>query len=155
MREREPLSMVLIDVDLFKLYNDTYGHLRGDSCLKQIAESAMDVVTRPGDVVARFGGEEFAIVLPNTVQEGAVKIAEEVCAALRHRNLRHEASPFGLLTISAGCATMIPQMGQRASDLVEIADGALYRAKRTGRNRVCGDRDQKAEIKGQGTAINA
>jgi diguanylate cyclase (GGDEF)-like protein/PAS domain S-box-containing protein len=137
LRERQPLSLVLIDVDLFKLFNDTYGHVRGDSCLKQIAESAMDVVTRPGDLVARFGGEEFAIILPHTDQEGALTIADGVVAALRHRNLRHQASPFGLVTISAGCATMVPPLAMHASDLIELADRAMYQAKRDGRNRVC------------------
>ncbi len=145
MRDRVPLSMVLIDVDLFKLYNDTYGHVRGDSCLKQIAESALDVVTRPGDLVARFGGEEFAIVLPNTSREGAWLVASEICDALRHRGLGHASSPHGVVTISAGCATMIPQLGSHASDLVELADLALYRAKRGGRNRVCASADEPAE----------
>jgi diguanylate cyclase (GGDEF)-like protein/PAS domain S-box-containing protein len=137
MRDRKPLSMVLIDVDLFKPYNDTYGHLRGDSCLKQIAESTTDVVTRPGDLVARFGGEEFAIVLPNTDLPGAMQVAHAVGEALRHRNLRHEASPYGLVTFSAGCATMMPQPGMHASDLIERSDAAMYEAKRAGRNRVC------------------
>jgi diguanylate cyclase (GGDEF)-like protein/PAS domain S-box-containing protein len=136
MRERQPLSLLLIDVDLFKLYNDTYGHLRGDGCLKQIAESAMDVVTRPGDLVARFGGEEFAIVLPNTPNEGAVKVAEQVCGALRQRRLEHRASPLGYVTISVGCATMVPGIGQHSPILIQKADDALYAAKRNGRNRV-------------------
>lgn len=137
LRESKPLSLILIDVDKFKTYNDTYGHVRGDSCLKQIAESALDVVTRPGDLVARYGGEEFAIVLPNTDQEGAVKLGNEVCESLRSRGLKHEGSPYGIVTISAGCATMVPHFGQRASDLIELADRALYLAKRKGRNRVC------------------
>ena len=145
LREREPLSIVLIDVDLFKLYNDTYGHVRGDSCLKQIAESAMDVVTRPGDLVARFGGEEFAIILPNTDRNGAVQIATEVSAALHHRSLLHEGSPYGIVTISAGCATMVPQLGLHASDLVESADHAMYDAKRAGRNQVCASEQQASE----------
>lgn len=141
LRDRTELSMVLLDVDMFKSYNDTYGHLRGDSCLKQIAESALDVVTRPGDLVARYGGEEFAIILPNTDQYGAIKIASEVNDALRARKLIHVASPHGIVTLSAGCATLIPHLGQRTSDLIEIADHALYVAKRGGRNRVCGNDD--------------
>lgn len=142
LRESKPLSLILIDVDKFKLYNDTYGHVRGDSCLKQIAESALDVVTRPGDVVARYGGEEFAIVLPNTDHEGSLKVANDVCEALRSRKLKHVESPHGIVTISAGCATMIPHFGQRASDLVELADKALYVAKGTGRNKACGNKDR-------------
>ena len=136
MRERQPLSLLLIDVDFFKSYNDTYGHLRGDGCLKQIAESAMDVVTRPGDLVARFGGEEFAVVLPNTPSEGAMQVADEICAALRQRRLEHKASPLGNVTISVGCATMVPGLGQHAPVLIQKADDALYAAKRKGRNQV-------------------
>jgi diguanylate cyclase (GGDEF)-like protein/PAS domain S-box-containing protein len=154
LRERTPLSMILIDVDLFKAYNDTYGHLRGDSCLKQVAESALDVITRPGDLVARFGGEEFAIILPNTDQDGALLIAEEVCAALRHRNLAHEASPFRVVSISAGCATIVPQLGRHASDLIEIADGAMYQAKRLGRNQVCGSGRESSGVGVQGSEVD-
>ena len=136
MRDCQALSLLLIDVDFFKLYNDTYGHLRGDSCLKQIAESAMDVVTRPGDLVARFGGEEFAVVLPNTDKEGAMQVAEEICASLRRRRLDHKASPLGCVTISVGCATMVPGLGQHSPVLIQKADDALYAAKKNGRNQV-------------------
>ncbi|MDE3185918.1 MAG: diguanylate cyclase [Acidobacteriota bacterium] len=136
MREHQPLSLLLVDVDHFKPYNDTYGHLRGDGCLKQIAESAMDVVTRPGDLVARFGGEEFAVVLPNTPNEGAMKVAEEICVSLRQRRLEHRDSPLGYVTISVGCATMVPGLGQHAPLLIQKADDALYAAKRNGRNQV-------------------
>jgi diguanylate cyclase (GGDEF)-like protein/PAS domain S-box-containing protein len=146
LRERRPLSIVLIDVDLFKLYNDTYGHVRGDACLKQIAESAMEVVTRPADLVSRFGGEEFAIILPDTDPAGAISVANQVCAALQRRNLSHEASPYGLVTISAGCATLLPKPGALATDLIEHADSAMYEAKRTGRNRVCSYRAQELSI---------
>jgi diguanylate cyclase (GGDEF)-like protein/PAS domain S-box-containing protein len=137
LRDRSPLSMLLLDVDLFKAYNDTYGHVRGDSCLKQIAEAAQDVVTRPGDIVARFGGEEFAIVLPNTDNEGASKVAQGVWEAVRNRNLHHTASPFERVTISVGCATILPSLGRNSIDIVELADKALYQAKRNGRDQVC------------------
>jgi diguanylate cyclase (GGDEF)-like protein/PAS domain S-box-containing protein len=137
LRDSKPLSIVLLDVDLFKLYNDSYGHLRGDSCLKQVAESAMDVVTRAGDSVARYGGEEFAIILPNTGEAGALGVAQEVADSLRARGLRHESSPHRVVTVSAGCATLIPQPDCTADALIEAADRALYRAKRSGRNRVC------------------
>lgn len=137
MRERTPLSVVLIDADLFKAYNDTYGHLRGDSCLKQIAEAIQDVVSRPGDLVARFGGEEFAVVLPNTPAPGAFQLAQDICAVMRGRQLPHPASPIGVVTISAGSATLVPQPGQHAMTLIDCADQALYQAKRTGRNRAC------------------
>ena len=142
LRERSPLSMLLMDVDLFKSYNDTYGHVRGDSCLKQIAEAAQDVVTRPGDIVARFGGEEFAVVLPNTDNSGAMQVADAVCDAVRNRNLHHTGSPYEKITISVGCATILPNLGRNSITLVELADSALYQAKRSGRNRVsrvCGE----------------
>ncbi len=137
MRDGQSLSLLMIDADYFKLYNDTYGHMRGDSCLRQIAESCQDVVARPGDLVARFGGEEFAIILPNTSNEGAIQVANEVCLALRSRKLQHRANLPGIVTISIGCATMIPAMGKHATDLIEMADQALYRAKHYGRNQVC------------------
>jgi diguanylate cyclase (GGDEF)-like protein/PAS domain S-box-containing protein len=137
LRDRKPISMLLIDADLFKSFNDAYGHLRGDTCLKQIAEAALDVVTRPGDLVARFGGEEFAIILPSTANEGAMQVALEICESLRRRKLIHSGSPFGIMTISVGCATIAPKLGQHATDLIEMADKALYRVKRSGRNHVC------------------
>lgn len=136
MREHTPMSLLLIDVDLFKSYNDTYGHLRGDGCLKQVAEAARDAVARPGDLVARFGGEEFAIVLPNTPNAGAMSVAHRICAAVRERNLAHSANPLGYLTISMGCTTIVPVLGQHSVSLIERADDALYEAKRNGRNRV-------------------
>ena len=137
MRERQDLSLLLIDVDLFKSFNDTYGHLSGDSCLKQIAETIQEVVTRPGDLVARFGGEEFAIVLPNTSNQGSLRVAELICAALRDRKLPHISNPTGYVTISVGCATLVPRRGKHAPTLVQMADDALYAAKRAGRDRVC------------------
>lgn len=137
MRTRQPLSLLMLDVDLFKAYNDSYGHQRGDSCLKQIAESCMDVVTRPGDLVARFGGEEFVVTMPNTESEGAMQVAEEICEALRSRRLPHCESPLRIVTISIGCATLVPAFGKHAPDLIAIADHALYAAKHNGRNQVC------------------
>ena len=92
MRDRKPLSLLLIDADFFKSYNDTYGHLRGDSCLKQIAEAAQDVVVRPGDFVARFGGEEFAVILPTTAASGALQLAHDICAVMRNRQLPHSST---------------------------------------------------------------
>jgi diguanylate cyclase (GGDEF)-like protein/PAS domain S-box-containing protein len=135
MRERKPLSLLLIDADLFKEYNDAYGHLRGDNCLKQIAEAIQDVVLRPGDLVARFGGEEFAVILPNTSAPGAFQLAKEVCAMVYNRQIPHSGNPAGIVTISVGSAMLVPQSGQPAAALVDCADQALYEAKRSGRNR--------------------
>jgi diguanylate cyclase (GGDEF)-like protein/PAS domain S-box-containing protein len=137
LRENLPLSLLLLDVDWFKSYNDTYGHPRGDSCLKQIAEAAQDVVCRPGDLVARIGGEEFAVILPNTPAAGAVEVAELICSAVRHRRLPHSTNPLVCVTISIGCSTILPSLGLRASILMHLADKALYTAKHAGRNRVC------------------
>jgi diguanylate cyclase (GGDEF)-like protein/PAS domain S-box-containing protein len=136
-RERKPLSMLMIDADWFKLYNDSYGHVSGDECLKQIADAALSVVTRPGDLVARCGGEEFAVILPNTGNRGAMQVANEISEAVRNRKIGHAASSFGVVTISVGCATVIPRFGQHALELVRLADEALYKAKRMGRNHVC------------------
>lgn len=137
LRERTPLSVLLLDADYFKAYNDTYGHVRGDNCLKQIAEAMQDVVSRPGDLVARYGGEEFAVVLPNTDAEGAEEIAHEICKAMKRRKLPHQENPNGVVTISIGCATVVPSLGQPVSTLIEMADDAMYKAKKSGRNRVC------------------
>lgn len=137
MRDAKPLSLLMLDADFFKSYNDAYGHVRGDSCLKQIAEACMDVVARPGDLVARYGGEEFAIILPETDNAGAVQVGTEICEALCARKLKHASNPAGFVTISIGCATIVPQRGRHANDLIEIADRALYKAKHDGRNQVC------------------
>lgn len=143
MRERQPLSLLMIDADFFKAYNDTYGHTRGDSCLKQIAEAAQDVVSRPGDMVARFGGEEFTVILPNTENNGAMLVGQEICASMARRALVHSGNPYGIMTISVGCATLVPHLGQHAVTLIEMADSALYMAKRSGRNRVCNSNESE------------
>ncbi|HVZ84090.1 MAG TPA: diguanylate cyclase [Terracidiphilus sp.] len=140
LREQLPLSLLLIDVDLFKLYNDTYGHLRGDSCLKEVASATQEAVTRPNDLVARFGGEEFAVLLPNTSNEGALQVAEHVCASIRGRSIVHSGNPPGYVTVSVGCATMVPAPARHSAALIQKADDALYAAKRAGRNRVANAR---------------
>lgn len=137
LRENKPLSVVLTDVDWFKHYNDTYGHLCGDRCLKAIAETLLHVLERPGDLVARFGGEEFAVILPDTAAEGARTVADALFEAVRSRNLAHMESSLGIVTISVGVATCVPQNGDSPISLVDEADRALYSAKRLGRSRVC------------------
>jgi diguanylate cyclase (GGDEF)-like protein/PAS domain S-box-containing protein len=145
LREQSPISVLMLDVDWFKAFNDTYGHTRGDGCLKQVAEAAQDVVTRPGDLVSRFGGEEFAIILPDTDNWGAMQLAGAICASLQSRNLAHLGSPFGVVTVSVGCATRVPAFGRSRTDLVELADRALYAAKRAGRNRSCNGNELELE----------
>lgn len=137
MRDGNPLSLLLIDVDWFKSYNDNYGHLNGDTCLKQIAGVAQNAATRPGDLAARFGGEEFALILPKTRNDGALEVGEAICDTLRDRELPHMGNPAGIITVSIGCATVTPQLGENLASLVDLADQALYKAKRRGRNRVC------------------
>ena len=136
-RDRTPLSVILIDVDLFKSYNDFYGHLEGDECLRQVAQKIQGVLRRPLDLLARYGGEEFVGVLPNTSAEGAEAIAELVRTVVEGCCIAHSRSPYGTVTISIGCATQIPSDASSISKLLKEADTALYQAKTTGRNRTC------------------
>lgn len=135
-RTASPISLLLFDVDHFKLYNDLYGHLRGDACLRKIAEAARRVVRRSGDTVARFGGEEFAIVLPDTDRTGAYELAQRLRQAVEELRMEHEGSQHSMVTVSVGCATLTPEPGSELNILMEAADRALYEAKRAGRNRV-------------------
>lgn len=135
-RESQPLSLILCDVDFFKLYNDTYGHQAGDEALKQVAAALGSAVNRPADLVARYGGEEFALVLPNTHQEGALHIAKLIHQAIRRLKLVHEASSVNsYITLSVGVATVIPRLNTSATALIAAADAGLYQAKDTGRDR--------------------
>jgi diguanylate cyclase (GGDEF)-like protein len=135
-RERTTLSLIMIDVDFFKRYNDTYGHAAGDDCLRMVARVLAATVNRPADLAARFGGEEFAVLLPNTAQDGARGIAEAICQGVRAAGMAHDASELGFVTISAGVATVVPAPGDDGRALVETADSALYEAKEAGRNGV-------------------
>jgi diguanylate cyclase (GGDEF)-like protein len=136
-RERTPLSLIMMDVDFFKRYNDAYGHAAGDDCLRMVAGVLAGTVNRPADLAARFGGEEFAVLLPNTAQDGARGIAEAICRGVHAAGMAHRASDIGVVTISAGVATLVPSPGDEVRALVEAADAALYAAKEAGRNRVC------------------
>ncbi len=135
-RDRLPLSFLLMDVDHFKSYNDRYGHLAGDECLRLIAQIVASVVQRSADVVARFGGEEFAIVLPNTSELGANEIASKVRDALCAAAIAHEGTPAKFVTLSIGCATAQPTRDTAVITLIAAADEALYQAKREGRDRI-------------------
>jgi diguanylate cyclase (GGDEF)-like protein len=131
------LSLILCDIDHFKLYNDTYGHQAGDLCLQQVAQTLSGVVNRPMDLVARYGGEEFVILLPETDEIGAVHVAEQICAQVRSLAIPHLRSLQKYVTISAGVATVNPCMESQMAKLVTIADQALYQAKQEGRDRFC------------------
>jgi diguanylate cyclase (GGDEF)-like protein len=131
-----PLSLLMIDVDHFKAYNDHSGHPQGDACLRQFARLLVDTVGRPGDIVARYGGEEFVVLLPDVGAAGALTVANKLAAALRHADIYHPRSPAGpRLTISIGAATAKKLSGE-ATSLVEFADRLLYAAKAAGRNQV-------------------
>ena len=136
VRMRTPTALLLIDVDHFKSYNDIYGHVRGDVCLRDVASAALEVVRRSSDIVARFGGEEFAVVLPNTDEASAAALAEEIREAVMRREILHGGNRPGIVTVSIGCAAMVAERGSHAVTLVEAADEALYKAKHQGRNRV-------------------
>jgi two-component system, cell cycle response regulator len=136
-REKCPLSLVLCDVDCFKQYNDTYGHLEGDKCLQQVAKVFAEVVKRPADLAARYGGEEFVLLLPNTDISGAITLAEQARLAVKCLCIRHDTSLVGTyITLSLGVASLIPIAGSHPQDLISAADDALYKAKHQGRDRL-------------------
>ena len=142
-RSGSPLSLVMVDVDYFKKYNDTYGHVAGDDCLRRVAAVIRDSLGRPTDLAARYGGEEFAVLLPGTEAQGARNVAEHVRQAVMQAAIPHAANPPGVVTISAGVCTMRFASGDDTDPtlLVERADALLYRAKQSGRNRVRSDHD--------------
>ncbi len=137
-RAGQGLALLFIDIDLFKPFNDTFGHPAGDECLRRIAASIAAVVRRPGDVVARYGGEEFAVILADTGQPAAEELAERLRVQVQALALRHPHSQPGVVTVSVGVAAIEPAQLPAAApaDLVALADRELYRAKTSGRNRV-------------------
>ncbi len=140
MRDLRPLSLIMIDIDNFKKYNDTYGHLKGDECLKKVADCLYKGVHRPSDVVARLGGEEFAVLLPETTLNGAASLAEKLRHDVEMLNIPHKHSDCGgKITISLGVASLVPGAPLHPRDLLKHADKALYQAKQLGKNRVSVD----------------
>ena len=136
-RKNNPVSLILCDIDFFKLYNDNYGHQEGDSCLQQVAKAIQKAAKRPADLAARYGGEEFAVILPDTDVAGAVHIAQQVCETVSGLKIPHEHSKVSRwVSLSLGVASAVPSKGKRVEDLIQKADSALYRAKEQGRNRV-------------------
>ena len=140
LREQTALSVIMIDVDYFKRYNDHYGHQQGDRCLQAVAGALEEAVSRPYDLLARYGGEEFACVLPNTLLEDAALVAERMRANVQLLQLEHLNSDVGQsVTVSLGVAAMTANHAAAPQTLVEEADRRLYQAKQAGRARVCFD----------------
>lgn len=137
-RNARPLSLLMVDVDHFKRFNDHYGHASGDECLQHIAQTLRYTLTRPGDLVARFGGEEFVCLLPDTEASGAAAVAQLLERRVRELARPHEASPSDtIVTVSIGVGHTDGRTPMSALDLVKAADAQLYRAKAAGRGRVC------------------
>jgi diguanylate cyclase (GGDEF)-like protein len=146
-RAASPLSLVMIDVDFFKDYNDNYGHQRGDECLARIATTLDDTLHRPRDLVARYGGEEFTVILPDTGSDGALQVAETMRAKIEALALEHARSGVArYVTISLGVSTLTPGHPSKMSTLLHAADRALYQAKRSGRNCVMVQAEEKSPV---------
>ncbi len=138
-RNASSLALIMIDVDCFKQYNDMYGHPAGDECLRAVGRAVEAGKHRPGDVAARYGGEEMVVLLPDMDVEGAMVVAENIRRAIQQLQLRHAGNGLGVVTVSAGVEALVPARRDCLPlDLVEAADQALYQAKLRGRNRVCG-----------------
>ena len=135
LRQRQPLSLLLLDVDDFKQYNDHYGHLQGDECLRRLAHTIAGAPMRPRDFFGRFGGEEFVLVLPETDEQAARKVAQRCRELLAEQRIPHAKSRVGeFLTISLGIHTLIPTPDDDSADFIRSVDARLYQAKRAGRN---------------------
>ena len=141
-RNMTPLSLILMDIDHFKQYNDNYGHANGDKCLTKVADGLKNAINRPSDFLGRYGGEEFVVILPDTELKGALHVAENLRQAVVDLNIPHQYSPIApFLSLSVGVASFQP-MGtpKMATDLIETADNMLYKSKENGRNQVNGIR---------------
>ena len=137
IRDQQSMALIMIDVDHFKRFNDTYGHQMGDECLRDVASGLLTAVLRPSDLVARYGGEEFAVILPSVDQPGACAVAERIREIIAALAISHSGNDGqGVVTVSVGLACGIPARGTKEKDLITQADKALYQAKRSGRNRV-------------------
>ncbi|MBK7327067.1 MAG: diguanylate cyclase [Propionivibrio sp.] len=136
MRQGEELSILMCDIDFFKNFNDTFGHQKGDECLRQVANALADSLDRGGDLLARYGGEEFIAVLPGTTLEGASFIAAQMRQSICQLNISHPDTPFGKVTASFGVASAVAMPETDPLKIVGAADTAMYKAKKSGRNRV-------------------
>nr|WP_316641399.1 diguanylate cyclase [uncultured Roseateles sp.] len=140
-RNRQTLSVVLIDVDFFKRYNDRYGHQAGDDCLRRVASTLAALLNRPADMLARYGGEEFVCVLPDTDAVGALEVAGRLERGVREQAMAHaDSAAAAVVTVSLGVATLAPDRPCPMPELLARADAQLYRAKTEGRGRACGEK---------------
>lgn len=138
IREQHEFSVIMVDIDFFKLYNDSYGHLQGDECLKKVATALQHGLHRPADLLIRYGGEEFMALLPDTGREGALAVGSTMQAKVAATQLQHGSSSVShYVTVSIGIATVKPDEGMPVEKLIAVADLALYQAKQEGRNRIC------------------
>lgn len=137
-RNDRSVALLMLDIDYFKQFNDIYGHVAGDQCLQQLGRLLQGMASRPGDLMARYGGEELAIILPDTNLEGAITFAERVLEGIRQLKIAHTGSPLGIITASIGATAKVPHPhNDTPLSLVSIADRALYTAKKGGKNQVC------------------
>lgn len=135
-RQASPLSLIMLDIDFFKRYNDTYGHVAGDQCLAEVAQVLRDCCQRKADLAVRYGGEEFVVLLPDTEMPGALAMAEQIRRSVMEKHIPHTGSPFGRVTLSLGCYCFVPSGRDSIEAFLEHADAALYQAKKSGRNQV-------------------
>ncbi|MFC0227323.1 sensor domain-containing diguanylate cyclase [Serratia aquatilis] len=137
-RNDRSIALLMLDIDYFKQYNDIYGHVAGDLCLQQLCRMLKGMASRSGDLMARYGGEELAVILPDTDMQGAQLFAERVLTGIRELNIAHSGSPMGIVTVSIGASAKIPHPhNDTPIGLVNLADNALYNAKKSGKNKVC------------------
>jgi len=137
IRSEQPIAVIMIDIDNFKLYNDNYGHIAGDSCLKKVSKVLKNSVRRPEDLAGRYGGEEFCVILPNTDMNGASFVAERIRGDVEGLNIPHAKSTIGsVVTLSVGISNRVPGSKSTPTQLLSDADKALYKAKSAGKNQV-------------------
>jgi len=142
-RDQMPVAVILADIDFFKIYNDSLGHQAGDECLREVAEALSLCATRPLDLVARFGGEEYVAILGGSTTSDALVVAERMRQAIEGLQIQHPGSPYDVVTISVGIASVIPTNSEDSESIIKAADESLYHAKETGRNCVVYRRDDE------------
>ncbi|MFY8272591.1 diguanylate cyclase [Pseudoalteromonas sp. SSDWG2] len=145
-RNMNHISVMMVDIDWFKQFNDHYGHLHGDTCLRRVAQILSKSLMRPTDYVARYGGEEFTCVLNNTTEADAITVAERMLEAIHHVNIAHEKSEFGHITVSIGIYSAHKKETLRSASILQHADSNLYQAKRSGRARIVSSSDNNESV---------